>query len=93
MTGGDENARRAYRLGSEVLARVVDDPRHNPRPLVERADSTADLDRSSNRRRRHLGRLAVSSLVVFPQLAGLLCQLDDERITVSMSIMEGGLTT
>ena len=93
MSGGADNARRAYRLGTEALARQLDHPRGNRGPLVERADSTADLGRSCDRGMRHLGGLATSSVVVFPQLAKSLSEKANERITVSITSMKGGPTS
>lgn len=68
MNGGDDYVRRAYRLGAEAVARVIDRPWLNPRPLAERADPDADLARARDRGRSHLGRLATRQVVVLPQL-------------------------
>lgn len=68
MTGGDDGVRRAYRLGAEAVARVADRAWLNPRPLAERTDPTSHLDRTGNRSRCRLGRVAVRQMVVLPQL-------------------------
>lgn len=68
MNGGDDSARRAYRLGAEAVARVVDRAWINPRPLAERRDSASHLGGARDRSRRRLGRVAARQVVVLPQL-------------------------
>lgn len=81
MNGGDEVVRRTYRLGAEAVARVVDHPRVNARPLVERTDSAPDLDRPGNRGRSHLRALAAREMVVLPNLT---CALGAAAIASSL---------
>ena len=68
MNGGDDSDRRAYRLGAEAVARVVDRAWINPRPLAERGDSASHLGGARDRGRRRLGRVAARQMVVLPQL-------------------------
>lgn len=67
MEGGEQDGGRTERLDAEeTLARLVECPRVNPGPLVQRPDSTADLGGLGHRSRRHLGRLAVRQMDVLP---------------------------
>lgn len=69
MEGGEQDVGRTERLDAEeTVARLVECPRVNPSPLVQRPDSTADLGGLGDHSRRHLGRLAVRQVDVLPLL-------------------------
>ena len=68
MNGGDDVVRRTYRLGAEAVARVVDRPWVNARPLVERTDSASDLGRTGDSSGCCLRTLAAREMVVLPRV-------------------------
>lgn len=69
MSGGEHCAERTKRLDAEeTVARLVECPRVDPSPLVQRSDSAADLEGGRDRCRARLGHLAASQVVVLPQL-------------------------
>ena len=73
MEGGEQGVERTERLDAEeTLVRFVESPWSDPRVVVQRSDPAEDLGSASDRRRRHLGRLAVRQMVVLPRLARAL---------------------
>jgi hypothetical protein len=93
MSGGDDRARRAYRLGSEVLARLVGGPRSNARAVVERQAAPPDLVGTGDRRSRHRERGWPLPMVALARLVALLEKVTNRSITVSITSTKGGSKT
>lgn len=85
MSGGEHFAERTKRLDAEeTVARLVECPRVDPSPLVQRSDSASDLEGARDRCRARLGRLAANQVVVLPQLNDQI----DEPVDQAISDME-----
>jgi len=82
MSEGEHCAERTKRLDAEeTVARLVECPRINPSPLVQRSDSASDLEGARDRCRGRLGHLAASQMVVLPQLDDRIDQPVDQAIS------------
>ena len=87
---GDQDARRAERIDYEVLARVIDGPWGNARPMVEREIATPDLvDPSDCIRRGRWGR-CVLSVVALPQVVARSRARLFGSEAVRRSVVKGG---
>lgn len=92
MGGGELSAGRTERLDAEeTMARLLECPRINPGPVVQRTDSSSDLGGSRNRVGRHLGPLAIREVVVLPQLVPADALSSDRCHSRPKHHAEGGL--
>lgn len=82
MSGGEHRAERTKRLDAEeTVARLVECPRVDPSPLVQRSDSASDLEGARDRCGARLGHLAASQVVVLPQLDDRIDEPGDQAIS------------
>lgn len=69
MNGGEMDGERTTRLDAEeTLERLVECPRVDPSPLVQRSDPASNLEGARSRCSRHLGNLATRQVVALPRL-------------------------
>jgi hypothetical protein len=92
MRGGNEHGRRAYFIGREAVARVVEVSGSVSCPMAGRETAARDLVGAGHRRRNRRRRSHPSPLVAIAQVVVPLSELTSRSITVSMTIMKGGPT-
>lgn len=82
MSGGEHCAERTERLDAEeTVARLVECPRIDSSPMVQRSDSASDLEGARDRCRGRLGHLATGQVVVPPQLDDRIDAPTDQTIS------------
>lgn len=91
MEGGEQDVERTDRFDAEeTLVRFIESPWSDPRAVVQRSDPAEDLGSAGDRSRRHLGRLAVRTMVVLPLLMQAIGRTALRDISPFEGNLEGG---